>query len=367
MTALRGVVDKRHIPLPVKMSVLLIALVTVFLLSAAAPEGCANAHRPDTLVIAMTGDIMMGMTYPKVKLPEDGGAHLFDDVKPVLTAADLAIGNLEGTLCDEGTPRRKPSDSSYMFRTPTAYGRHLSDAGFDFLSMANNHAMDFGIDGVKSTETTLRERGIRFAGLKGRAEYAVVERKGVRFGICALGYNSYTLKHTRKSTIKEILNKLRQCSDIVIVSFHGGAEGNDQRHLPDGKEMFLNENRGCLREMAHFCVDNGADVVCGHGPHVLRCMEVYKDRFIAYSLGNFCTPYGINIRGVARYAPVLTIRVVGDGRFVDGRIHSFVQKRGTGPRADARHSAAREIRVLTSEDIKGSRLKIDATGNLSLK
>ena len=85
--------------------------------------------------------------------------------------------------------------------------------------------------------------------------------------------------------------------DIVIVSFHGGAEGSKALHVPYGQETFYGENRGHLREFTHTVIDAGADLVWGHGPHVLRGMEVYKDRLIAYSLGNFATYGRFNTRG----------------------------------------------------------------------
>ena len=131
--------------------------------------------------------------------------------------------------------------------------------------------------------------------------------------------------------------------------------------------MFLGENRGSLREFAHFCIDNGADVIYGHGPHVVRCMEVYKDRFIAYSLGNFCTPYAISLSGLSGYSPVVDIRIKSDGSFISGMIHSFIQKRGLGPCRDAKNSVAKEISSLTLSDMPDSRIKIDAQGYIKLK
>ena len=111
----------------------------------------------------------------------------------------------------------------------------------------------------------------------------------------------------------------------------------------------------------------GADIVYGHGPHVIRALELYKDRIIAYSLGNFCTPYGVNISGISGYAPVLEVKVNGDGRFVSGKIHSFLQVRGMGPRADASARAAREIKQLTESDVPDTPLHIDDAGNISRK
>ena len=241
-----------------------------------------------------------------------------------------------------------------------------TDAGFDFMSMANNHAFDFGLDGVKSTEATLHSNGIAYSGIGGRKESAIVERNGVRYGFCAFGHNSYTLKHADLENVKRIIGNLREKADIVIVSFHGGAEGTAHKHLPQGKEMFLGENRGDLRNFAHFCIDNGADVVYGHGPHVVRAVELYKNHFIAYSLGNFCTPYGVNISGISGYAPVLQLTVnAADGTFVGGKINSFIQQRGKGPRRDPLNLVAKEIRSLTNADFSNPKLTIANDGTIS--
>ncbi len=321
----------------------------------------------DTLTIAMTGDIMMGTTFPGKSLPANDGKDLFKDTKTILRHADLAVGNLEGTLCDGGTSTKGTGPNSYAFRTPTSYAPLLKDAGYDFLSMANNHANDFGAIGIESTEQCLKEQGIKFSGIAGHVESAVIQCKGLKIGFCAFGHNSYTLKHTDLQVVRRILDDLKKKSDIIVVSFHGGAEGRTKSHVPDGTETFLGENRGSLREMAHFCIDNGADVVYGHGPHVVRGIEVYKGRFIDYSLGNFCTPYGMSLTGISAYAPVVTITIDQTGQFVHGKIHSFIQVKGVGPRTDKAHEVARQIKMLSEEDFPQSEARIDAKGTISLK
>lgn len=322
---------------------------------------------PDTLTIAMCGDIMMGTTYPSRQLPANDGRDLFRDTKEITLRADLAVGNLEGTLCDGGNSTKGSGPNSYSFRTPTSYGVNLKDAGYDFMSQANNHANDFGDTGIQSTEKVLNEQGIKYAGISGRTESAIVERNGVKYGLCAFGHNRYTLKHKDTATVKRILTDLRKKCDILVVSFHGGAEGKDKTHLPQGTETFLGEDRGALREFAHLCIDLGADVVYGHGPHVTRCVEVYKNHFIAYSLGNFCTPYGINVSGISGHAPVAEIQINGKGEFLQGKIHSFIQQKGVGPRLDATNSVARQIKSLTESDIKNPTFTIDNEGNIRRK
>ena len=327
----------------------------------------ASNNVNDTLTVAMCGDIMMGTTFPSVQLPAHDGAELFMDAGPVFQQADLAVGNLEGTLCDGGQSTKGEGPNVYSFRTPTTYVQWLRQAGFDFLSMANNHANDFGLEGIVSTERMLTQEGIKFAGLEGRTETAIIERKGLRIGLCAFGHNSYTLKHTDLTTVGRILSELRQHVDLIIVSFHGGAEGRTKSHLPYGTEIFLGEDRGSLRELAHYCIDNGADMVYGHGPHVVRAVEVYKGHFIAYSLGNFCTPYGMSLTGISSYAPVIEVKLSRQGRFLKGKIHSFVQQKGIGPRHNKTNDVAREIKQLTDADVPDSEARVDSKGNITLK
>lgn len=330
--------------------------------------GCTAASyaaSPDTLTIALTGDIMMGTTYPDTLLPSHDGAHLFRDVKHLLRRADLAVGNLEGTLCDGGEST-KEGPNQYAFRTPTTYGHWLNDAGYDFLSMANNHANDFGPEGIEATENVLRQQGILYAGLKGRTETAILHRKGIRIGFCAFGHNPYTLQHTdlHMATVKRTIHALKQHADLIVVSIHGGAEGQRYSHLPDTMEIYLQEQRGHLRQLAHTCIELGADVVYGHGPHVVRGVEVYHGRFIAYSLGNFCTPYGVNLSGISGYAPLIEIKTDLHGQFLSGQIHSFIQQRGHGPRYDKTGRVTQQIKTLSTQDLPASEAFITTKGHI---
>lgn len=326
------------------------------------------AAQTDTLTIAMVGDVMMGTTYPSMMLPQHEGKELFKDAVSILKGADLTVGNLEGTLCDGGRSTKGTGPNSYSFRTPTSFAPRLKEVGFDFLSMANNHANDFGQEGIESTERCLREQGILYSGIAGRVESVVLERKGKKIGICAFGHNSYTLKHTDLSVVGRIVDDLVSRCDLVVVSFHGGAEGRDKSHLPQGGETFLGENRGSLRQLAHFCIDHGADVVYGHGPHVLRAAEVYKGRFIAYSLGNFCTPYNVSLVGISGYAPLVEIKIDPQtGKFLTGQIHPFIQTRGIGPRTDKTGAVVKQMKQLSDADVPQSQARIDEQGRILLK
>ncbi len=334
--------------------------ITLFSVSSAAAQ-------TDTLTIAMVGDVMMGTTFPSRMLPENEGKDLFNDAKSILRSADLTVGNLEGTLCDGGQSTKGTGPNSYSFRTPTSFAPRLKEVGFDYMSMANNHANDFGQTGIESTEQCLREQGILFSGIEGRVEKCVIERGGKKIGLCAFGHNSYTLKHTDLTVVGRIVDALVKDCDLVIVSFHGGAEGRTQSHLPQGSETFLGENRGSLRQLAHFCIDHGADIVYGHGPHVVRAMEVYKGRFIAYSLGNFCTPYNVSLTGISGYAPIVKIKIDKQtGAFLNGQIYPFIQTRGIGPRTDHSGAVVNQLKQLSEADVPQSQAKINADGSIIL-
>ena len=336
------------------------------------PDSAAADSATRELTLALTGDIMLGTLFPTPTLAPDSGRHVFDDVRELLVSADIAAGNLEGVLADTGTSRKNPeSEFAYAFLMPTYLGRELRRADYDFVGIANNHIYDFYADGIVRTERALKALGIGFAGARvpgssrPPVETYVCERGGVRFGFCAFCHERYTQRMQDEASVRRILRNLRAQCDILVVCFHGGAEGKTESHLPEGTEYFQGDDRGNLRHFAHLCVDNGADVVYGHGPHVLRAMECYKGRLIAYSLGNFCTVAGISLSGISGYAPLLRIRVSERGEFLGGRIHSFLQQRLRGPRRDPAHHAAREIRDLTRQDIPAAGLVISADGEIT--
>lgn len=325
----------------------------------------------ENITLAFAGDIMMGTTYPANGhfLPANDGADLFADVRAIIADADIAAANLEGTLLDgEGVVKKCGNpDLCYAFRMPTRYASHLTDAGFDFMSIANNHINDFGAPGLTSTQQTLRDTGIHFAGLRASCPTAIMEKDGRTIGFAAFGHNKGTLNIMNMEEIRNTVKDLANKCDLVIVSFHGGGEGKKFTHVPHAMEQCFGEQRGNVETFAHAAIDAGADVVYGHGPHVTRALELYKDRLIMYSLGNFCTPYRVNLSGVSGHAPVVTVTLNSDGTFHSGRIHSFIQTPGTGPRTDKSHSVARQMRTLTQSDFPSTPLNIADDGHISRK
>lgn len=332
------------------------------------PQAQPKEARPQftgEVTIAMTGDIMTGSILPTPNMPPNDGRDTFIDCAKLLQSADVACGNLEGVLGDSGKPRKAPGPLSFSFMMPTKSVQLLVDAGYDFLGIANNHINDFYPVAIQSTIKTLRDNGIGVAGTRD-CETCIREINGVKYGFCAFGHESYTLRTQDKATVTRIVKKLRSECDIVIVCFHGGSEGVSERHLPYGTEYFHGADRGNLREFAHLCIDSGADIVYGHGPHVCRAMELYKGHLIAYSLGNFATPRGMKLDGPTSYAPLLIVKLQG-GKFAEGQIHTFIQYRDKGPRADKSGAVIKEIQSLSNEDIKDNELVIADDGKLLTK
>ncbi len=332
----------------------------------------STATDTTTLTFAFMGDIMMGTTFPDsihgTHLPPEDGRHLFDDARKVTERVDIAGGNLEGSFLDGPGRRRKMTNPKtyFIFRMPPEYVDNLVDAGFDFMGIANNHINDFGEPGRRSTMETLQKANLPVVGLKGRCETALIERKGLKIGVTQFGHGGNNLDVTDLRELRRVVAKLRNEADITVVSFHGGAEGKDKIHVPHATERYVGENRGNVEKFAHAAIDAGADIVFGHGPHVPRGAELYKNRIIFYSLGNFCTPYRMGIQGVTGYAPIAEVRVDATGCFLDGQIHSLKQHRGVGPRFDSNHGAAQLIKRLSREDFPESPLRISDTGKLSV-
>jgi len=325
----------------------------------------SSRHNIDTVTIAMTGDMMLGSIKPVRRMPPNDGKELLVDCSSILQSADVACGNLEGVLADEGSTRKRPGPLSYSFMMPTRFVNLLTDAGYDFMGIANNHIYDFWDAGTQSTIKTLRDAGIGVAGTKD-CETSIKDIKGVKYGFCAFGHEDYSLKTQDTATVKRVVTGLRQKCDILIVCFHGGAEGTARQHVPHGKEYFHNMDRGDVRQFAHMCIDCGADIVYGHGPHVPRGMELYNDHLIAYSLGNFAT-IGMSTAGATGHAPLLVAQLDSNGKFVGGKIHSFLQRPLIGPRRDATNTVPKSIRNLTISDFKDNKLNIADDGTITPK
>ncbi len=321
-------------------------------ISDSAPAATApGEHKAEIrLTIAAVGDMMLGTDYPENHLPDDDAVGFLADVTPVLSSADITFGNLEGVLLDGGEPGKKCSNPAacYRFRSPSRYVERFAAAGFDVMSLANNHARDFGEEGRLTSMRTLATAGIHHSGLEGDVASFIANGLSVALIAFAVTKNSNLMLDYEQSA--ETVAEQASSHDIVIVSFHGGAEGTDVLHLPFDEEEYYGEPRGDVVKFSRMMVDAGADLIVGHGPHVVRAMERYKDRLIAYSLGNFATYYGISVDGIKGIAPILVATIDDTGKFVDGRIHSIVQIRPDGPQLDETQKALNLIRDLSIQD-----------------
>jgi poly-gamma-glutamate capsule biosynthesis protein CapA/YwtB (metallophosphatase superfamily) len=248
----------------------------------------------------------------------------------------------------------------FVFRSPTRYATYLRDAGFRVMSLANNHAQDFGDVGRASSMQALDAVGIRHSGRDG--DIAEWTTRGRRFALVAFAPNVGSHQLNDLARAREIVTSLSASHDIVIVSFHGGAEGDGASKLPFAHELYAGEDRGDVVEFAHAVVDAGADLVLGSGPHVMRAVELYRDRLIAYSLGNFATYYGISVNGIRGTSGVLTARVADDGKFIDARFTPTVQIRPGGPQPDPQRRALLQLRNLTLEAFPTGSLAVREDG-----
>lgn len=325
----------------------------------------AASAQEQVLSVAATGDIMLGTDYPENRLPDDDAASFLAAVAPVLQVADIAIGNLEGVILDGGEPAKTCTnpDACFLFRSPPRYAGHLRDAGYDVLSLANNHARDFGENGRTATMAVLDEYGLRHSGRRGDIASWTHDALRVAFIAFSPTRESYLLNDI--PTAVEEVAALASDHDIVIVSFHGGAEGPSAMELPFEEEFYFGETRGEVVRFARAVIDVGADLVIGHGPHVPRAMELYRDRLVAYSLGNFATYYGVSVAGMAGVAPLLVANLAPDGRFLHGRIRSAEQIRPGGPVWDSQQQAFEIIRDLTERTFGTAVFEFDADGGFS--
>ncbi len=324
----------------------------------ATPARTGPVVPPGVVTISAVGDIVMGST---PKLPPHGGRTFFERVETDL-AADLVLGNLEGTLTTAtGSKCSAKSTNCFSFKTPPSYARHLRNAGFTVLNLANNHAYDFGEAGLEQTVSALDRAGLRHTG---RPSEIAIQRVG-RITVAVVGFSTYPWANSMNDlpAVRREIARADQVADVVVVTAHMGAEGSNRQHVRRGTETFLGENRGNPIRFAHAAVDAGADLVVGHGPHVLRGMEWRKGRLIAYSLGNFAG-YGVfSLGGPLSASGILRVTLSGDGRFETGLLVP-TRLAGKGvPALDPAERAHGIVRELSRVDFgrRGVRVSPDGT------
>ncbi len=324
-------------------------------------------YKDKSFSLAAVGDLMIGTNFPSKKyLPPNNGDALWTEAGPLLKSSDVTFGNLEGVILSKGGEMKECQNpkSCYLFRTPENLSSQFKNNGFNLLSTANNHANDFGEIGRRNTQRVLDSLEIGHAGSIEKA-YHLLHLNEITIGFAAFSPNKGTQLIGEIDKALKLVEILDSISDVIIISFHGGAEGAQHQHVTKETEFYHGEDRGNVYEFSHSLIDAGADVLIGHGPHVVRGIEVYKDRIIAYSLGNFLTFGRFNLNGLNALAPLLYLKIDYQGRFLNGKIHSFYQTYDRGPRIDEENKAALQIKELSKIDFPKNPIMIDDFGVIS--
>jgi hypothetical protein len=374
------------------------------------PRPVPSAERPDTLLrppsplleptpapaarlyapvrLAFVGDINLGTATLPDGVPPDSGRGLLDGARPSLVG-NLVVGNFEGVLADTGTsskclirnprprPRRAqlkhepwdslvPRPNCYAFRTPTVLAPRLVEAGFTHLNLANNHANDLGIAGRQSTERILDSLGIGRYGPLGRIIVDTIRRGDSLTTLGLIGFTTYPFAYDLLDIERSVavVDSVRPLVDLLVVTFHGGTEGVKALHTGEAAESLGAEPRGDLRRWARAVIDAGADAVVGHGPHVLRGIEFYRGRLIAYSLGNFLTYRGFNLAGPLGITGVLQLEFTSERTFRRARLVPMVQIPQRGPAPDPEGAAVRLVRRLSADDFGATAAVISDSGDI---
>ena len=296
------------------------------------------------------------------QLPPGGPRALFALVRPLL-GADVVLGNLETTLTTAGAEQCLPkSQNCFSFRAPPSYAHALADAGFTVLNLANNHAFDFGRTGLRDTIAALKEARVRQTGRPAQIAYLRVGKTRV----AVIGFAPYDWAQDLRDfwEARRFVRRAAKHADLVVVTMHAGAEGARYAHVRPGAESFLGEARGDPVRFAHAVVEAGADLVVGHGPHVLRGMEWYRGRLVAYSLGNFASYRNFDVTGAGGVSAILYVTLQADGVWVGGRL-APIRLTGTGtPARDADDAALGVVRALSREDFARRAVRVSPDGDL---
>ena len=233
-----------------------------------------KAFDPVSLTVSVVGDCTLGTdeafdysTSLNAYFDNYGSSYFLQNVKPIFSADDLTIANLEGTLTESDARE----DKTFAFKAPASFAKILTDGNVEAVTTANNHSHDYGEQGFTDTLNALEAEGITHFGYD---ETAVMNIKGIKVGLVGI----YELKDhlERTQQVKDNIAKVKaEGAQLVIVIFHWG---NEKEEVPDSNQMTL----------GRLAIDEGADLVCGHHPHVLQGIETYKGKNIIYSLGNFC-------------------------------------------------------------------------------
>ncbi len=317
----------------------------------------------NAITVSATGDIMMSNA--PSRMPPNDGEGFFDSVRDDLKS-DLVMGNLEQPLSEDtgaskcGSP---PSPNCFAFRSPPSYAEHLADAGFQLMSTANNHSKDMGTAGARNTRVALDKAGIKYTG--NTDEITVVEVKGIK--VAVVGFSSYAGANNLNdlAASREVISAAADRADVVVVQVHMGAEGSNRQHVKPGNEIFHGENRGDPVRFSKAVIDAGADLVIGHGPHVLRGMEFYQGKLIAYSLGNFAGGgRTLSRSGVLKYGGIVHVTLTKDGSFAGGKFVSTYMNASGLPTRDTDEQGRKLVAQLSAADFAETGARFGPDGSI---
>jgi poly-gamma-glutamate capsule biosynthesis protein CapA/YwtB (metallophosphatase superfamily) len=338
-------------------------LAAALALTAALPAGAAAqlpAGRP--LTIAWGGDTTLGSSYGN---PPDDGFAALSGVARLLSAADSSAVNAEGTFGSGGSSKCGGGQSStcFAFQAPAQNAGALRRAGVDIANLANNHAFDFGATGMGETVRALSARKVAVTGRPG--EITVLSVPGARIAFVGFASYRWSAPLNDHAAVRALCREASKRANVVVAFFHGGAEGADRTHVPRGNEHFLGEDRGDLRTFARAAIDGGADLVLGSGPHVLRGMERYHKRLIAYSLGNLAGFHNFATGGVLSRSGILRATIASRGELMGGRFESLALDATGIPHVDTTGASGQMVSQLSREDFGASAVTVAADGTLS--
>ena len=326
--------------------------------SASAWPASGRATASPHVTIAWAGDIALQGTAPK---------SLFSGVRKTLSSADIAIGNLEGTLSVGGTSKcGAHSTDCFAFQSPPRSAALFRAAGFDDLNVANNHAFDYGSSGQAQTLRALARHNLRWSGRPGQIR--ILRSNGINVAILGFAPYPWAQSLTDIPAAEKLVKKANGRADLVICVLHAGAEGADHQHVPQGTEYYVGENRGNARLFAHSVIDAGADLVVASGPHVLRGMQVYRRKVIAYSLGNFATAGGaLSTGGILGEGGIFRITLSANGRATSGKFLPVQLEDGEPRLVHGANGIVSRVNSLSRSDFGSSALLVSPKNALRLR
>jgi hypothetical protein len=318
----------------------------------------AQKRDPKPVTLTWGGDLTLGSSYGN---PPNGGRALLAAGSKLLKRADIAAVNYEGTFGPGGASKcGGGSKDCFAFQAPPGNASTLRRAGVDIVNHANNHAWDYGALGWRSTRDALAKVKVAATGAPG--EIKIISRNGTKVAFAGFSTYRWTNPMNDDARVRALIQEASGQADVVVAFLHAGAEGADKQHVPRGPESAFGEYRGDSRHFARVAVDAGADLVLGSGPHVLRGLELYHRRLIAYSLGNLAGWHNFGTGGRSSLSALLTVALAPSGRFFTAKLSSYKLDGAGVPHADPQRGAIKLMSALSRADFPGSELKIDRRG-----